>query len=71
MPAISRRQALWILAGITALAAAFRFYNLSWGAPFYHFHIDEHFVLAPADVLRRDIREAAMGSEVLHVLTAA
>ena len=61
MPAISRRQALWILAAITAIAAAFRFYNLAWGAPFYHFHIDEHFVLAPADVLRRDTREAAMG----------
>ena len=47
-------------AAITALGSAFRFYNLGWGAPYYHFHIDEHFVLRPADLLRRDIREAAM-----------
>ena len=43
--------------------AAFRFYNLAWGAPYYHFHMDEHFVLGPADTLRRDVRAAAMGSK--------
>jgi hypothetical protein len=58
---LSRRQALWMLAAITAAGAAFRFYNLGWGAPYYHFHIDEHFVLGPADLLRRSTRDAAMG----------
>ena len=37
------------------------FYNLAWGAPSYHFHMDEHFVLGPANVLRRDPHAAAMG----------
>ena len=60
MSPIPGRKALWILAAITAIAAALRFYNLAWGAPFYHFHIDEHFVLGPADALRRDTREAVM-----------
>jgi hypothetical protein len=50
-----------MLAAITAVGAAFRFYNLAWGAPYYHFHIDEHFVLAPANTLRTDPRAAAMG----------
>jgi hypothetical protein len=49
---INRRKALWLLAAITLIGAAFRFYNLAWGAPYYHFHIDEHFVLGPADMLR-------------------
>jgi hypothetical protein len=52
---------MWILTAIVAVGAAFRFYNLAWGAPYYHFHIDEHFVLGPADLLRRDVRAAAMG----------
>ena len=49
-----------LLGAITALGAAFRFYGLAWGAPYYHFHIDEHFVFASADMLRRDPHEAAM-----------
>jgi 4-amino-4-deoxy-L-arabinose transferase-like glycosyltransferase len=49
-----------LLGAITALGAAFRFYGLAWGAPYYHFHIDEHFVLSSADMLRRDPHEAAM-----------
>jgi 4-amino-4-deoxy-L-arabinose transferase-like glycosyltransferase len=60
---VSRQKALWILTAIVAVGAAFRFYNLGWGAPYYHFHIDEHFVLGPADTLRRDVRAAAMGSK--------
>lgn len=52
-----------ILAAIVAVGAAFRFYNLAWGAPYYHFHMDEHFVLGPADTLRHDVRAAAMGSK--------
>jgi 4-amino-4-deoxy-L-arabinose transferase-like glycosyltransferase len=62
-PDISRRAALLLLAAITAVGAAFRFYNLAWGAPYYHFHIDEHFVLASADMLRRDPHEAAMSAK--------
>ena len=50
-----------MLAAITAVGAAFRFYNLAWGAPYYHFHMDEHFVLGPANTLRTDPRAAAMG----------
>src|SRR6266704_701465 len=60
---ISKRRAIWALAGICAAGAAFRFYNLAWGAPYYHFQIDEHFVLGPANVLRHDTRAAAMGSK--------
>ena len=50
-----------MLTAIVAVGALFRFYNLAWGAPYYHFHMDEHFVLGPADTLRRDVRAAAMG----------
>src|SRR5436190_6744964 len=50
-----------MLAAITAAGAACRFYNLAWGAPYYHFHIDEHFVIGPANTLRTDPRAAAMG----------
>ena len=59
-PVPSRRLGLSLLAGAMALGAALRFYNLGWGAPFFHFHIDEHFVFVGADLLRRDPHEAAM-----------
>ena len=62
-PDIGRRPALLALAALTAAGAAFRFYGLSWGAPYYHFHIDEHFVLAPADVLRTNPDAAAMSAK--------
>jgi 4-amino-4-deoxy-L-arabinose transferase-like glycosyltransferase len=45
---------------ITLAGAALRFYNLQWGAPYYHFHIDEHFVFGGADMLARNPHEAAM-----------
>jgi Dolichyl-phosphate-mannose-protein mannosyltransferase len=54
----TRAARLW-LAAIVVLSAAFRFYNLGWGAPYYHFHIDEHFVFTGADTLVRDPAEAA------------
>jgi 4-amino-4-deoxy-L-arabinose transferase-like glycosyltransferase len=57
---LTRRRAAWILGAITAVGAALRFYNLGWGAPYYHFHIDEHFVLGPADAMHRSMREAVM-----------
>jgi len=60
---VNQKRSLWILAAIVAVGAAFRFYNLAWGAPYYHFHMDEHFVIGPADTLRRDVRAAAMGSK--------
>ncbi|HEX9368936.1 MAG TPA: phospholipid carrier-dependent glycosyltransferase [Vicinamibacterales bacterium] len=47
------------LAAICAIAAGFRFAGLTWGAPYFHFHIDEHFVFQGADMLRRSVREAA------------
>jgi 4-amino-4-deoxy-L-arabinose transferase-like glycosyltransferase len=58
VPDMSRSRALAILAGITILGAVFRFYNLGWAAPFYHFQIDEHSVMGPADAMRRSMQEA-------------
>jgi hypothetical protein len=60
---LTRRTALAWLAVATALGAAFRFYNLAWGAPYFHFHIDEHFVLGPANLLRHDAAKAAMSAK--------
>jgi 4-amino-4-deoxy-L-arabinose transferase-like glycosyltransferase len=48
-----------LLALIVAAGAAVRFYNLGWGAPYYHFHIDEHFVFVGAVELRKDFLAAA------------
>jgi len=44
---------------LMVLAAALRFYGLAWGAPYYHFHIDEHFVFVGAERLRVGMRAAA------------
>lgn len=56
---VTRTHRLWLTA-IIAAGAVLRFYNLPWGAPYYHFHIDEHFVFSGADMLARDPREAAL-----------
>jgi 4-amino-4-deoxy-L-arabinose transferase-like glycosyltransferase len=48
-----------LLVLIVAAGAAVRFYNLGWGAPYYHFHIDEHFVFLGGLELRRDFFAAA------------
>jgi hypothetical protein len=56
---LTRAQALVALAAITAVAGAFRFYGLGWGAPFFHFHIDEHYVFIGADLMRKSMRAAA------------
>jgi len=45
---------------ILAAGGLARFYNLAWGAPYYHFHIDEHIVFAGADMIARSVNEAAM-----------
>jgi len=60
---LSRSRALAWLAAITAIGAALRYYGLAWGAPYYHFHIDEHFVFSAADLLRRSAHDAAMSSK--------
>ncbi len=49
--------------GATALGAAFRFYGLGWGAPYFHFHIDEHIVFTYADAFSRSSREAAQSAK--------
>ena len=63
-----RRRRLRLLAAaaltaITAVGAALRFYNLAWGAPYYHFHMDEHYVLIGANLLRSSLREAALSGK--------
>ncbi|HXI30131.1 MAG TPA: phospholipid carrier-dependent glycosyltransferase, partial [Vicinamibacterales bacterium] len=62
-PDLSRRTAVLWVAAATALGAAFRFYGLGWGAPYFHFHIDEHIVFTYADALSRSSREAANASK--------
>ena len=56
---VTRPRALVALVLITAAGAALRFYNLAWGAPYYHFHMDEHYVLNGADMLRKSAATAA------------
>src|SRR4029077_4938637 len=58
-PDLSRRTAVLWVAAATAVGAAFRFYGLGWGAPYFHFHIDEHIVFSYAAALARDTKEAA------------
>jgi len=58
-PDLGRRSALAWVAAATALGATFRFYGLGWGAPYFHFHIDEHIVFSYAEALARDTKEAA------------
>ena len=53
---VSRRSAFIGVAIATALGAAFRFSGLGWGAPYFHFHIDEHIVFTYADALTRSTR---------------
>jgi hypothetical protein len=57
------RGTLLLLLAITAIAAAVRFYGLGWGAPYYHFHIDEHFVFLGALAIRDDFFGAADSSK--------
>ncbi len=58
--AISKANTAIALAVIIAIGAGLRFYGLSKGAPYQHFHIDQHFVFVGADLLRQGMRKAAL-----------
>jgi hypothetical protein len=72
------RRALAVGLGlIVALAGVLRFYGLAWGAPYYHFHIDEHFVFVGAERLRVSMEAAALSAKFfmygplpMHLLNA-
>ena len=51
------------LALITLGGGILRFYALDWGAPYHHFHIDEHFVFVGAVEMRRDFWAAGLSSK--------
>ena len=62
---------------VVVLAGVLRFYGLAWGAPYFHFHIDEHFVFVGADRLRVSMEAAAMSGKFfmygplpMHLLNA-
>jgi hypothetical protein len=48
---------------VVILAGALRFYGLTWGAPYFHFHIDEHFVFVGAEQLRISMEAAAQSGK--------
>jgi hypothetical protein len=56
---LTRRRAALLLLLVTVVGGAVRFYGLTWGAPYYHFHIDEHFVFIGALAIRADFLAAA------------
>jgi 4-amino-4-deoxy-L-arabinose transferase-like glycosyltransferase len=58
-----RRPHALLLLLIIAAGGAVRFYNLGWGAPYYHFHIDEHFVFMGALEIRKDFFSAGQASK--------
>src|SRR6185436_13345839 len=61
---VSRKRAIPVALSLIVLAAALlRFYGLGWGAPYFHFHIDEHFVFLGAERLRVSMRAAAMSGK--------
>jgi len=57
---VERRVPAAIWLGLIVLAAAaLRFYGLAWGAPYFHFHFDEHYVFVGAELLRHSMNAAA------------
>ena len=58
-----RLTAAIAIALITIGGGILRFYGLDWGAPYFHFHMDEHYVFMGAELLRRDPHEAAMSGK--------
>jgi hypothetical protein len=75
---VSRKRVIpAALSLVVMLAGILRFDGLAWGAPYFHFHIDEHFVFVGADRLRVSMRAAAMsgkffmyGALPMHLLNA-
>lgn len=62
---------------VVILGGVLRFYGLAWGAPYFHFHIDEHFVFVGAERLRSSMEEAARSTKFfmygplpMHLLNA-
>jgi dolichyl-phosphate-mannose-protein mannosyltransferase len=62
---------------VVILAGVLRFYGLAWGAPYFHFHIDEHFVFVGAERLRVSMQAAAQSAKFfmygplpMHLLNA-
>src|SRR5438034_4613008 len=60
---MTKSRAILALTIITAIGGALRFYNLAWGAPYFHFHMDEHYVFGGADLLRMSMRAAALSGK--------
>lgn len=60
---MTRARAFTLLALVAAGGAALRFYGLGWGAPYFHFHMDEHYVFMGADLLRKSMRDAALSGK--------
>jgi 4-amino-4-deoxy-L-arabinose transferase-like glycosyltransferase len=54
-----RRTALIGLTAITVFGAALRLYGIRWAAPYFHFHMDEHYVFLGATKLRESTQAAA------------
>jgi hypothetical protein len=48
---------------VVVLAGVLRGYGLAWGAPYFHFHIDEHFVFVGAERLRVSMAAAAQSAK--------
>jgi hypothetical protein len=73
-----RSRPLLLLTVITILGGAFRFYNLLWGAPYHHFHSDEHELFVGADLLYQSAGAAARSGKFfaygplpMYILNAA
>jgi hypothetical protein len=57
------RFAALAVALITLCGGLLRFYALDWGAPYHHFHIDEHFVFVGAVEMRQDFWAAGLSDK--------
>jgi hypothetical protein len=73
-----RLVGLLSVSAVVALGGLLRFYGLAWGAPYFHFHIDEHFVFVGAERLRVSMEAAATsgkffmyGTLPMHLLNIA
>ncbi|MCC7007342.1 MAG: glycosyltransferase family 39 protein [Acidobacteria bacterium] len=60
---LTRGRALLLLSLVTLAGGVLRFVGIGWGAPYFHFHMDEHYVFMGADLLRKSMRDAAMSGK--------